>query len=658
MGVTKWRYEHRLDEHWVFPTNYLGCWIKQEVIAAQAQYLAYKNSAEGKPITSQIGRQWAKLKDHALSLKNTWMVNSPELFQKVYDRVQRKIVTYPGKAPISDFPTKYKMVMGPAMKKQRSLSSSSGGSKAAGHTSRYDDHATGYSIRPVSTSTVVYGGVGTAPQPGPLTAALSSTAQQSTSAPHPNMQMQPAQPPLGGTAQPNPPPLPMGPPAPRGPRQDPRTQGQPRGSTHQSTDGVKGVSLELQDKGQAEGGVRTGAAAGAAADPGTDMPQCSPSSVSFSSDPRISEMSPSNSAMSISTNFSPGDSLGARSTASADSVTMISQKPTASIGTSTSSPSVSTGRPSGYQRDDLRGLGLLSHPKIPPLQLPGTHESFWEWNTFSRTQGPTVDIRVIQVGGADRRANSKCNPVLTSMKHKYQVTVANNRETTDWWPEYRDPANPLLSGVFKQPDPVSLVDPEIMICRPRILDSRSYHPHKRVAGISGNSMLQPIARWKAYRPAHDLPYLPRLPNYLHIPIYDIRDSLEVISRLEVNRVCNIAFMGDSTLPGVVNPLKEWFSPFENIKFAPKFGTPTCVFGPGKTMFEIFNIPPVDSTSANFFVFKFQNDFLNLFGISAPDESAKEQYLDMGLRNIKWEIEHLITLAQTHCMGASLIFVWV
>ena len=73
--------------------------------------------------------------------------------------------------------------------------------------------------------------------------------------------------------------------------------------------------------------------------------------------------------------------------------------------------------------------------------------------------------------------------------------------------------------------------------------------------------------------------------------------------LELDRYCNFAFMGDSTLPGIVNPLREFFAALDSIPYAPRFGSPTYVFGRGKTIYEIFNISPIDSSKANIMIFK-------------------------------------------------------
>ena len=122
VGWQKWKFEHKLADLLRFPNNHLGEWIKAEAIASEAAYLAYKSNLDNKPVLSPLGRQWDKFKQHALSLKDIWVVNTPEAFDKVRDRAPAKFIAFPGKQLPSYFTKKW-VPKGPLPKRGKRSSS-------------------------------------------------------------------------------------------------------------------------------------------------------------------------------------------------------------------------------------------------------------------------------------------------------------------------------------------------------------------------------------------------------------------------------------------------------------------------------------------------------------------------------------------------------
>ena len=142
-----------------------------------------------------------------------------------------------------------------------------------------------------------------------------------------------------------------------------------------------------------------------------------------------------------------------------------------------------------------------------------------------------------------------------------------------------------------------------------------------------------------------------IPDDIRIPEEDIADILALLADSpRMNRMCNISFMGDSTIPGLIRPLEEFIKAAEFHPGAPQYGHAYPVYGRGKTLYEIVNIdplePPVDS---NFLILKFQNDFMNIFGAGAKNKAEKEAVPEF----VK-EIEGVINMAQRNMCGATII----
>ena len=325
-----------------------------------------------------------------------------------------------------------------------------------------------------------------------------------------------------------------------------------------------------------------------------------------------------------------------------------------SLARSDASLVTNTSTPESIPCSDLIGQGLLSHPKKLQPHSPGTNAAFHEHLVFEGSSVVAVDIRVIAQEGRNRRFKSAGLVVLEPRFHRFRTYTTTGGHSVDMWAEYRDKKDPLITRVFLEDTPNSDISPSRMIHQPKVMDAKTHAPYHRVRGISGSTIFHSFIRWTAFKPDVGVS-CPRIPYDIHLPINDVKSFIDTMGILDVPRACNFGFMGDSTLPGIVNPLREFIYAMEMIPQAPKYGHAVHVFGYGKTLHEIFYVPAIDSTKCNFLIFKFQNDFLNLYGMTAPDWTTKEMYIKTALRDFSYEIKHLITLAQNHCMGASLIF---
>ena len=146
-----------------------------------------------------------------------------------------------------------------------------------------------------------------------------------------------------------------------------------------------------------------------------------------------------------------------------------------------------------------------------------------------------------------------------------------------------------------------------------------------------------------------------LPDNIRIPVADVMECISVLSQADnITRECNIAFLGDSTIPGLIRPLEELITAVEAYPGSPKYGTPTPVYGRGKLIYEVVNIDPIDNETVNFLVIKFQNDFMNVFGAITPTLKEKEEVVNRVLPEIAREIDYILSKAHTNMLGASVI----
>ena len=161
--------------------------------------------------------------------------------------------------------------------------------------------------------------------------------------------------------------------------------------------------------------------------------------------------------------------------------------------------------------------------------------------------------------------------------------------------------------------------------------------------------------WYCREPDEESPLLATLPSDIRLPLDDVAQPLQTLATTpNATRNCNILYVGDSTVPGLIRPLEELIRSVEVYPGAPKYGHHTPVYGRGKTLYEVLNIQPMNTEENNFIIMKFQNDFLNIFGAMASSKEKKEDIVNRALSELAKEIDAVITKSQTHMMGATFI----
>ena len=225
----------------------------------------------------------------------------------------------------------------------------------------------------------------------------------------------------------------------------------------------------------------------------------------------------------------------------------------------------------------------------------------------------------------------------------------------DVWAEYHVFNQPRNKGIFLEKPPPTLANPYRMRARPRILDATSYAPFSIVSAVGGGERIEG-GYWICKDPSFSKKDIIRIPDDIHIPEEDVSDILQLLAATpRMDRTCNISFMGDSTIPGIIRPLEEFIKAASFHPGAPQYGHAYPVYGRGKTLYEIVNIDPLEPPDdSNFLILKFQNDFLNIFGAGAKNKKEKEAYLDKAIPEFVKEIEGVIDMAQTNMCGATII----
>ena len=671
VGWGKWRFEHKIQALWNFPPNHLGELIKKELMDTLPEYENYKSGAEKKPPHSELGKSWAKLKQHAEELAQTWIVTSPQSFTKVKTRVPGKYTSYPGKKTVHELSNKWG---GQSAKRGRRTGSV--GAQGYGHgfgfpqpmyeggrgsgsrapsqqrESRYDQYYKGqkqtgfqFSVNrddsghPIPDHQVIQGSNPDTTDPTTSTSdsAVAGRSGGSDTTPFGSFGS------FGGSGG-------LG----RG--------GGPRG-------GIRGGPRDDYDggydnNGRGSGRGRRGASAGRGSHP---IPRLINECVSLDLQAgAIGGGGGMGGSGAVGVGFHPPGPVGSRGRSAGPTPSHDISNPRFPNPFSSSATPVQTVVPAfksismtevtaqQVQPSSFRGSGILSHPVRMVPHSPGNGIAFYDHYMFDPLRESTVDPRMREQEGRQRRMESKCSFILPEHFHRTRTVHEGQTVTFDAWAEYRNADDPPFRGTCLQQEPLSDVDPRLMTLKPKVLEARAFAPAYRVKGLSGKPFYQPM-RWPVFRPQAEVD-IPRLPNNLRIPVFDVASALAVTRRLPMERVCNFGYMGDSTLPGIANATKEWIDALPKQPGAPIYGNPVHVFGHGKTMYEIFNVPPRDSSKCNFLVFKFQNDFNNLYGLGAKDAEEKNHFIDMGLQDMAREVEHLIHVSQTHCRGASLIFI--
>ena len=302
------------------------------------------------------------------------------------------------------------------------------------------------------------------------------------------------------------------------------------------------------------------------------------------------------------------------------------------------------------------GLGPISRKwidaKLPVVQMSS---KFADFDVFHSNQKPVMSEDEKTRFARYRKQTSKGSFELAPIS-AFRVPIESRVQMgEDMWIEYREMQLPMNSGIMFTRPPPSIANQYRMRAQPRIIDARP-RPFYVVATMGGGEKLE-CPKWYCREPTEEVPPLPTLPSDMRLPLDDIAQPLQTLSLTpNATRNCNILYIGDSTIPGLIRPVEELIRAVESYPGAPKYGSHTPVYGRGKGLYEVLNIPPMNTEDNNFIIMKFQNDFMNIFGAQAPSMIKKDEIINRALSELAKEIEAVVSKAQSHMMGATFILI--
>ena len=302
------------------------------------------------------------------------------------------------------------------------------------------------------------------------------------------------------------------------------------------------------------------------------------------------------------------------------------------------------------------GVGPINRRWIDTsLPIVPCSKKFCDFDVFNANQKPISSPDEFMRFARYRKQNSKGNFELATIPAFRVPILSRQQMNEDIWIEYKDVQLPMNRGIMFQHPPQSFVNQYRMKAQPRILDSKA-RPFYVVASMAGGEKIE-CPRWFCREPSEEDPPLPTLPGDIRIPLDDISQALHTFSASpNASRQCNILYLGDSTIPGLIRPLEELITAVEMYPGAPKYGSHLPVFGRGKVLHQILNVPPFNTDDCNFLIMKFQNDFMNIFGAECLTQEQKEGIVNRGIPEVVKEIEFIVTRAQTHMMGMTIIII--
>ena len=310
------------------------------------------------------------------------------------------------------------------------------------------------------------------------------------------------------------------------------------------------------------------------------------------------------------------------------------------------------------RRGELRGIGFFSRYWVEykdPVQP--CSKRFKDFDIFRLNQKFPMSVDESNRLAEYRKQTSK-GSFVAAVSPAFKIPIQSRLQMKeDIWVEYRDISLPATQGILFSPPPDSISNAYRMRASPRIIDWKT-KPGRTVVAMGGKGERMECPTWYCSEP--DQKYrqeLVALPDNIRIPIDDIIEPLSLFNLSpNVERECNIAFLGDSTIPGLIRPLEELIRAVEGYPGAPRYGHPKPLYGRGKVIYEIVNVDPVDNEGINFVVMKFQNDFLNVFGAKSTTMREKEDIVNRTLPELAREIDYILSKAHTTMMGASIIVI--